>query len=281
MAFNFKDKMKENRGNNTMIVDALNLAFRWKHVGRTDFRDEYDHMVMSLANSYNAAKIIIAADWGSSTYRKSIYPDYKADRKERFKDQTEEEKRAFEEFFKEYEATLEKLSEKYIVLRFNGVEADDIAAHLVNHKTQYELDNIWLISSDKDWDLLIEDGVSRFSYVTRKEITVDNWSEHYEVTPEEYISLKCLQGDKGDNVPGIVGIGPKRACSLIEQYGSAMDIYDATPIDSKYVFIKNLNEHAEQILTNYQLMDLRTFCNDAIGEENIKEIRLKMGDVSW
>ena len=48
-----------------------------------------------------------------------------------------------------------------------------------------------------------------------------------------YISMKCLTGDKGDNVPGIPGIGPKRATQLIEQYGSAWDIYEAIPIDSR------------------------------------------------
>ena len=41
-------------------------------------------------------------------------------------------------------------------------------------------------------------------------------------TPEEYISMKCLTGDKGDNVAGIPGIGPKRAVSLIRDYGRCM-----------------------------------------------------------
>ena len=56
--------------------------------------------------------------------------------------------------------------------------------------------------------------------------------------PEQYISLKCLTGDKGDNVPGIPGIGPKRAVQLIRDYGDAMDIYNATPIESRYKYIQ-------------------------------------------
>ena len=138
---------------------------------------------------------------------------------------------------------------------------------------EYSLEYIWLISSDRDWDLLIKEKVGRFSYVTRKEVTLDSWKDHYEVSPEEYISLKCLTGDKGDNVPGIPGIGPKRAVGLIKQYGSAFNIYDATPIDSKYKYIQALNENAEQILINYELMDLLTYCDDAIGSDNISEIR--------
>ena len=125
-------------------------------------------------------------------------------------------------------------------------------------------------------DLLIQENVGRFSYVTRKEVTLETWSDHYECSPEQYISLKCLTGDKGDNVPGIPGIGPKRAVQLIEQYGDAMNIYDATPIDSRYKFIQALNENAEQILQNYELMDLMTYCDDAIGADNISDIQGRM-----
>ena len=153
MAFNFEDRISDVK--TTLIVDALNLAFRWKHQGRTDFRYDYQKTVQSLASSYGCNEVIIAADWGSSSYRKELYPDYKQNRKEKFAEQSEEERIAFEEFFEEFEASLEVLAEEgYPVLRYKGVEADDIAAHLVKHKDRYNLENIWLVSSDRDWDLL-------------------------------------------------------------------------------------------------------------------------------
>ena len=272
MAFNFTDKLV-NDGNCTLIVDALNLAFRWKHQGRTDFRYEYQRTVESLAKSYDCKNIIITADLGSSSYRKNINSEYKQNRKEKFAEQSEAEKMAFEEFIAEYEATLELLQEDHRLLRFRGVEADDIAAHLVKHRDKYDLEYIWLISSDRDWDLLIQENVARFSYVTRKEVTLDNWKTHYDVSPDEYISLKCLTGDKGDNVPGIPGIGPKRALGLIKEYGDALNIYDACPIPGKYKYIESLNENYEQIIQNYELMDLVTYCDDAIGADNISVIR--------
>jgi len=275
MAFNLTDKIV-NDTNSTLIVDALNLAFRWKHQGRTDFRYEYQSTVKSLAKSYDCRHIIITADWGSSSYRKEISPDYKQNRKDKFAEQSEEERIAFEEFFEEFEASLDLLAEDYPVLRYKGVEADDIAAHLVKYKDKYDLEYIWLISSDRDWDLLIQEKVGRFSYVTRKEVRLDNWNEHYEIAPEEYISMKCLTGDKGDNVPGIPGIGPKRAVQLIRDYGDAMDIYNATPIESRYKYIQALNENAEQLLVNYELMDLITYCDDAIGQDNIEDIGRKL-----
>ena len=275
MAFNFNERVGGNE-NIVLVVDALNLAFRWKHQGRTDFRDQYVETVKSLANSYNCGKVIITADWGSSSYRKEILPEYKQNRKDKYAEQTEEEKQAFIDFFEEYEETLELLAEEYQVLRYKGVEADDLAAHLVKQKKKYGLEEIWLVSSDRDWDLLIQEGVNRFSYVTRKEVTIDNWHEHYEVKPEEYISFKCLTGDKGDNVPGINGIGPKRAQQLIEQYGDAMTIYDNIPLDGKYKYIQELNENGETLLQNYELMDLITYCDEAIGLDNLSNIEERM-----
>ena len=258
--------------NSTLVVDALNLAFRWKHQGRTDFRYDYQSTVKSLAKSYDCKNIIVTSDWGSSTYRKGISPEYKQNRKDKFAEQSEAERIAFEEFFEEFEASLDLLAEDYPVLRYKGVEADDLAAHLVKYKNKYNLEYIWLISSDRDWDLLIQEKVGRFSYVTRREVRLDNWSEHYDVATHEYISMKCLTGDKGDNVAGIPGIGPKRAVQLIQDYGTAWDIYEALPIDSKYKYIQELNANGEQLLVNYELMDLMTFCDDAIGQDNIIDI---------
>ena len=279
MAFDFSDILDAEVTNTTLIVDALNLAFRYKHQGRNDFRYDYQKTVQSLAKSYNCSKVIITADWGSSTYRKEINPEYKQNRKDKFAEQTDEERAAFEAFFEEFEETLEVLAEDYPVLRYKGVEADDIAAHVVKDRDQYGLENIWMVSSDRDWDLMIQEGVGRFSYVTRKEVTLENWDEHYNVPPEHYISLKCLTGDKGDNVPGIPGVGPKRAQTLIEEYGTALDLYDALPISGKYKYIQSLNENAEQLLENYELMDLISFCDDAIGSENIKDIKAKLNEV--
>ena len=260
---------------NLLIVDGLNVAFRWKHQNILDFKYDYIRTIESLAKSYNAGTIIVCADGGSS-YRKEIYPEYKANRKERFADQTEQEAKEFEMFMAEFSDTLTLIKKKYPVFHFRGVEADDIAAYITQSA---EYDDCWLISSDKDWDLLISDKVSRFSTVTRKETTVHNWDEHYDFEIEDYITFKCLTGDKGDNVPGVPGVGPKRAVHLMEQYGTVFDIYDACPIDGRYKYIQAVNENAEQLLMNVELMDLVTYCEDASGEENKEVINNTLGKI--
>jgi len=249
---------------NLLIVDGLNLAFRYKYANKKQFADEYINTVQSLARSYEAKDIIVLGD-GGSIYREAIYADYKGNRKELRAKQTEQEEQDFKDFLEEFNKTFRILDEICYTFRYKGVEADDIAAYIVvKHHKEYE--HTWLISSDKDWDLLIKPDVSRFSYVTRKEITLENWNTHYSYEQEDHISVKVLMGDKGDNVPGVSGVGIKRAESLVKAYGSAYDIYSMLPIDSKYKYIQNLNEFGDRLLTNYELMDLETYCGEAIGE---------------
>ncbi|OUU67192.1 MAG: hypothetical protein CBC24_01700 [Candidatus Pelagibacter sp. TMED64] len=260
---------KQEHNENLIIVDGLNIAFRWRYKRVPYYTNDYVRTVESLAKSYNCGNMIILAD-GGSTYRKNIYPEYKGNRKDKYDTQTETEKKEFEQFLGEFANAFKKLKSKgYMVLKNKGLEADDLAAWIVGKKEEFGIGDIWLISSDKDWDLLIKDGVSRFSTVTRKEITIDNWEEHYDVEPDKYLTLKCLAGDTGDNIPGIAGIGPKRAVSLINDYGDLYDIYDSCPIDSKYKFIQSLNENADRLLLNAELMDLESYAEQAIIESGM------------
>jgi len=266
---------KEPEGNNIMIVDSLNLAFRYKHIKRTDFAQDYYRTVKSLAKSYSASNIILACDWGKSSYRKKLYPDYKADREVKVSQQTEEEKQDFIDFFEGYEKAMEYCKDSFAILKYRGVEADDIAAYLTHYIYKDVSEDIWLISSDKDWDLLLRDNVHRFSYVTRKEYRLDNWSEYYEYTHDMALGIKVLVGGK-DNVTGIPGVGVKRAHGLLKQYGDAFDVLDNIPLPGNAVYIKNTNKFGDTILRNIELIDKITYCEEAIGLDNVKNIRETM-----
>ncbi len=255
-----------------LVIDALNLGFRWKHQGRTDFREDYMRTVESFATSYNCGTIIITADKGSSTYRKEVYPEYKSNRKVKYEKQTEEERQSFADFIKEFDATLRLMDKKWLVLQYQGVEADDLAAYIVRNLDDYNVSHMWLVSSDRDWDLLISEKVSRFSYINRKETTFENWQDTHNYSIEDYITIKCLMGDSGDGISGIPQIGPKRAEQLAGEYGSAFDIYDILPIDSKYKYIQSLNESGDVLLRNYEIMDLLAYCDEAIGAANTNDI---------
>ena len=269
MAITFSSLGNQVQNGNLLIVDGLNVAFRWKHSKQLEFKHDYVRTVESLAKSYNCGNIVVLAD-GGSTYRKRLAPDYKGNRAEKYAQQTEAEKAEFAQFMGEFSNAFTQLKSRgHLTIKQKGLEADDLAAWIVGKKEEFGIGEIWLISSDRDWDLLIQKDVSRFSTVTRKEITLDNWDDHYDVEPDKYLTLKCLAGDTGDNVPGIAGIGPKRAVSLIEQYGDLFDIYNACPIDSKYKFIQTLNENADRLLLNAELMDLESYSEQALIEADI------------
>ena len=278
MAINFSNLGNQVQNGNLLIVDGLNVAFRWKHSKQLEYKHDYVRTVESLAKSYDCGNIVVLAD-GGSTYRKNLSPDYKANRSEKYAEQSAQEKAEFAQFMGEFKNAFSQLEKRgHLTIRQDGLEADDLAAWIVGKKAEFGIDQIWMVSSDRDWDLLIQDGVSRFSTVTRKEITIDNWDDHYDVEPSMYLTQKCLAGDTGDNVPGIAGIGPKRAVSLIEQYGDLFDIYNACPIDSKYKFIQSLNENADRLLLNAELMDLVSYSEQALIEAdmNLEDLSSKI-----
>lgn len=276
MGKTFKE-ITENTGDPkiVLVVDSLNLAFRYKpRAKRGDeippqksFADDYIGVVESLSRSFNAGKIIVAQDGGASSWRLALAPTYKEARRLKYAEATEEENKSFAYFLEEFNNTMDTISshKPWLMLKYQGVEADDIAAYISNKSKKLGI-KVWNASSDKDWNLLVDTNVSQFSYVTRKEYTYENWGDEHSYSIDDYISIKCLQGDAGDSVKGVDGIGPKRAEALVRQYGSAWDLYESLPIDSKYVYMKKLNESKELIPLNYKLMDLKTFCEDAIGE---------------
>tara|TARA_R110002167_G_scaffold50142_4_gene146277 strand:+ start:3518 stop:4306 length:789 start_codon:yes stop_codon:yes gene_type:complete len=258
-------------------VDGLNLAFRWKHSRKPeDMVFDFTSTIKSLARSYDCGQIIVLCDAGSD-WRRSIHPGYKSTRKAKFADQDDKEKQESEEFFEFYERALFRCREADIpTIRLKGVEADDIAAYIVENKYELDINTIWLISSDRDWDLLIEEDVSRFSTVTRSEMTMETWD--YPCSTEDYISYKTLVGDKGDDIPGVDGVGPVKASQLIEKYGSIFDIIASMPIPGTAKYIANLNASADQMLLSYELMDLRSFNEVAIGDQ-LESLKEQLGEI--
>ncbi|AJF40888.1 flap endonuclease [Vibrio phage phi 3] len=259
---------------NLMLVDALNLAFRYKHKNAKDFAADYIKTINSLAKSYHAAKVIVLTDFKGSSYRKELHPLYKSDRKKQFENQTEEEKQASDEFFAEFNKALDMASQAFTLVKLEKVEADDVATFFVEAFEDGEhFDHIWLISTDKDWDELLGENVSRFSYTTRREYTLDNFYEHHACdTPEQYTSIKAIMGDQGDSVYGVDGIGEKRAYNLVRQYGSVFDIADLLPIEGKQLYIQKLNESYDKLLLNAQLVDLRGWHREAIAHPDPENI---------
>lgn len=271
---------KQKAHNGLLLIDGLNLAFRHLRGNHTSFAAEYISTIESLANSYEASKIIVLGDWGSY-WRKSYYPEYKANREEKRKNQTPEDEQKFSEFLDEFNNTCILLQAKgYPFIRQKGNEADDLFSAIIDSKYTKKYDKIWIISSDRDLNLLLSDRVSQFSTVTRKEYRLDNWSDYYPFRHEQFIDYKILSGDAGDNVSKAPGVGEKRAMSLLEEYDSVWDM-DFPLEGPKY--IQNLNEFAKSggLERNDMLMNIPEHYEEAINftdPDNTNKIDKILGD---
>ena len=147
-------------------------------------------------------------DYSSRTFRKDIYPDYKANRPPPPADLVpqfgliREATRAFDL------PCIEK----------DGYEADDLIATYARLAREAGGD-VTVISSDKDLMQLVGPRVAMYDGMKDRTIGIPEVIEKWGVSPEKMVDLQALTGDAVDNVPGVPGIGPKTAAQLLEEYG--------------------------------------------------------------
>lgn len=160
--------------------------------------------------------VVVCWDSGGSAYRTRLLPTYKANRRAKAK-----ELRTGRDQVHEYLA----LAGVQQVERY-GVEADDLIA-----KYWHDADEkIILVSEDKDFlQLASWNPQGRDCEVLRS--TGERWNrftvqEKTGAPPEHLPSVMALTGDESDNVPGVPGIGPKRAVALLEEAGWNLEAVD-------------------------------------------------------
>lgn len=182
-------------------------------------------------------------DAGSSD-RHVIYPAYKATR---------------EKMPDELAASLPRVRQlveafRVPVVELDGYEADDVIGTLAARAVEQGLEAV-IVSGDKDFYQLIRPHVcllnpGRGGPAAMEEEWVDlrNAHERLGVAPERVVDYLGLIGDSSDNVPGVPGIGPKTAISLIEEYGP----------------IEEIIAHAAEIKAKRPREALEAFASDAL-----------------
>jgi DNA polymerase-1 len=188
-------------------------------------------------------KMVVA--WDSRTgsdYRLAIDPEYKANRALATLDW---EERKGENFWlaKEFLACC-----NIFQVSRPGVEADDIiAAYWRQCRYRHK---VVILSSDKDFMQLLTDGTEQIR-LSAGGAPTDVWTEErvveeYGYHPSNIGKIMALTGDKGDNVPGIPGIGPKTAVKILAEADWDLDRVEH----------KKITDRAA-LATNYSLVDLR------------------------
>jgi DNA polymerase-1 len=186
--------------------------------------------------------------------RHEIYPAYKATR---------------EKMPTELEASLPRIRQiveafRVPVLELPGYEADDVIGTLAREAVDAGLEAV-IVSGDKDFYQLVREGVCLLNpgrggptAVDEEWISLGNAHERLGVSPERVVDYLGLIGDSSDNVPGVRGIGPKTAISLIEKYGPIEEILARAPEITAKRAREALIEEADAARLSKQLVTIRS-----------------------
>ena len=164
----------------------------------------------------------VAVAWDKSktatAKRKEIYPEYKAGRT-----------RPPDDFFAQIPLLHELLdSFGWPLIEMDNYEADDIIGTISVEAAKKDIETC-IVSGDYDMMQLLSPHTS--VYINKKgadmlHFTAAEFEQKYGVSLTQFVDYKALVGDSSDNIPGVRGIGPKAAQSLLAEFGSLDNIYE-------------------------------------------------------
>ncbi|KWZ75786.1 DNA-directed DNA polymerase [Anaerococcus tetradius] len=176
-------------------------------------------MYKNAFDRYKPDYILVAFDRASKTFRHKEFKDYKATRNKMPSELSYQ--------FGILKDILDSLNVKYTDL--DGFEADDIVGTYAKMAQEAGYDSV-LITGDRDYLQLVDEKIvvnlTKKGVSETKEYTLATIKEEFGLTPKQLIDVKGLEGDKSDNIPGVEGIGPKKAIEFIQKYGSIEGLYE-------------------------------------------------------
>lgn len=206
----------------SLVIDGNNVACQaigkapLTHNGqRTEVIKIALAMIRSYAERFQPHHIIVAWDGGRDERRKRLYPDYKA----RKRPMTEQEKADREILFSQMRELTSLLSALGVEqFKLIGREGDDVIYNLLRQDWAVGDERI-VISTDRDMFHLLNyfDDVVVYSPIKKRLYDRATFEAEHGLPVTQFSLYRALVGDAGDNLPGIRGIGPKRATALIEQ----------------------------------------------------------------
>ena len=200
-----------------------------------------------LATAKPDDAFICVFDASRITFRQDIYPDYKMNRTATPTDLIAQGQMI--------QSGLMSLGMP--VLCVPGVEADDVIATLARQNCT-TTNATRIITSDKDLMQLVSDCVFLYDGMKNREIRTDAVLEKFGVKPHQVIDVQSLMGDSSDNVPGVPGIGPKKAAELINQFGNLDNLYANLDAVQNERIRGLLRDNREMAYISKQLVTLKT-----------------------
>ena len=280
------DSLKEEKDldsvdSRVLLIDGLNTFLRafaaigWvnkdlSHIGGlTGFLRSLGYVIKLV----RPTRVIVVFDGqGSSTNKRYIYPDYKANRGltrvtnwDSFESQQEESDAITEQLVRLifYLKTL-----PIDLISIDKIEADDVIGYISQRLTG----EVTIMSSDRDYLQLVSDKVTVYSPTKKKFYDHDLVLTEFGVSPNNFLTQKILLGDSGDNVPGVKGLGSKTMLKHFPELAKD-DLITLDDIlqrcEGKQKILESIKNFEFQLRINQRLMDLK---NPNIPEEALEEI---------
>ena len=207
------------------LIDISSLFFRSYYAISLNMKNEKGwptnaiygvlKMLYQISKERSPDYMISCFDSKGPSFRKSIYPKYKANRDEMPDDLSVQV------------PYLKKMMDKLLIPSWEkiGFEADDLIASLARFAKRKNWET-YIVSSDKDFAQIVDQ--TTFLYDTMKGLVYDpsGVEEKWGLPPSRMQDYLSLTGDSSDNIPGVKGIGPKGAVRLLRSYDSLEGIYD-------------------------------------------------------
>lgn len=213
----------------TVLVDCNYLSYRafYSKAGMLSHGGQATGVVygfMRAVRDFEArwplCRLAFCWDYGRGL-REQKHPWYKESRRKKRKEEMKDKKKR--KMWRDFQQQVDDLRDKHLkrvgyrnVFKADGYEADDVIARLVEQCQEEDPDRkVVIVSGDEDLYQLLRRGVSCFHPKDQTTVTQKGFTNSYGIPPCLWAKVKAIAGCKGDDVPGVRGIGEKKASLFV------------------------------------------------------------------
>lgn len=237
-----------------VIIDALNLIRRidgalrgFSKTAQLDDQQLIDltnQALRKLIKGHRPSHIVAVFDGDGDNWRKNFYPDYKANRKPMAEDLS---------------ALLPTVRQHWQDIGVQSIvpahdEADDIIATLA-HKISQHNNQCTIISTDSGFWQLIPQGINIWDHFSGQWVHHEQVYRKFNVRPQQLLDYWAIVGQSGNKIPGVSGMGPKAALSILAEFGDLKTAFSCSDPDNK--LLNKLLAAKQQAQTSYRLVLLK------------------------
>lgn len=243
-----------------LLIDGNNIIFRAYYAFQAQRLKTHDgkptgavygfvRMLLKMLKDREPELVAVAFDTSRDTFRKKLYPEYKAKRKPTPEDLLDQIPLAHQ--------VVAALGIK--ILKDADYEADDLIGSAAKKlKNDFKIE---VVTGDRDLLQLVDDNVlvelCQKGVSETREVDPAAFREEYGFEPRGIIELKALMGDSSDNIPGVKGIGEKKGLALIQQFLTIDNLYQNIDAVDNEKMRQKLVDDREMALLSHDLATIR------------------------